>query len=63
MADEKRKPFLGARFAEINRRYRTPRIATTPVVRFALLALRVYLIALVILLVVKFVLVLKGGAL
>jgi hypothetical protein len=63
MTDNRKKPFLGSRMAEINRRYRTPRIATTPVVRFALLALRVYLIALVVLLVVKFILVLKGGAL
>jgi hypothetical protein len=57
-----RKPRMFAKFHEINERYKTPRIATSPAVKFALLALRIYLLALVGLLVVKFVLVVGGGA-
>jgi hypothetical protein len=62
MTETDKKPRIFAKFAEINHRYRTPRIATSPAVKFALLALRVYLFGLVALLVVKFILVLRGGA-
>lgn len=44
---------------KINRRYSTPRIQMTPMVRFALLMLRLYLLLLVGLLVYKFVTLLK----
>ena len=47
---------LQATIAEINRRYRTPRIAMSPAVRLSLLALRVYLLLLVGLMVYRFVL-------
>ncbi len=46
---------LFPRIAEINRKYRTPRIEMTPAVRYSLLALRFYLILLVLLLVYKFI--------
>lgn len=36
-----------ARIAEINRKYRTPRIAMTPLTRIVLLLLRIYLLLLV----------------
>jgi hypothetical protein len=39
----------------INDRYRTPRIGITPMVRASLLVLRVYLLALVLLMLYKFV--------
>jgi hypothetical protein len=39
---------------EINRKYSKPRLKMTPLVRFSLLALRVYLIVLLIILVYKF---------
>ncbi len=39
---------------EINKKYREPRLKMTPLVRAALLALRLYLIMLVIILVYKF---------
>ena len=45
-----------AKIAEINARYREPRIAMSLPVRVALLALRVYLVVLVGLLLYKFVL-------
>jgi hypothetical protein len=54
--------FLERRFyaiIKINRRYATPRIKMTPMVRFALLTLRLYLLLLVGLLVYKFVTLLK----
>jgi hypothetical protein len=44
-----------AKIAEINRKYRKPRITTTWLVKSALLLLRVYLLALVGLLVYKFI--------
>jgi hypothetical protein len=39
---------------EINRKYSKPRLKTTPLVRAALLALRIYLIMLVFILISKF---------
>jgi hypothetical protein len=47
---------LRTTLAEINRRYRTPRIAMSRAVRLSLLALRVYLLLLVGLMVYRFVL-------
>jgi hypothetical protein len=52
---------LFAKFAAINSRYREPRIAMTRAVRFSLLVLRVYLLALVALMVYKFVLIVTQG--
>ena len=43
------------KIAEINRRYSTPGIKITPSVRISLLCLRVYLLALVGLLIYKFI--------
>jgi hypothetical protein len=43
------------RIAEINRKYSRPRIAMTPVIRYSLLSLRLYLLLLVALLVYKFI--------
>jgi len=53
---------LARKVREINRRYREPRIAMSGTVRVALLALRIYLLALVVLMVVKFVLLLGAGS-
>ena len=47
---------------EINKRYATPKIKMTPMVKYALLLLRIYLIALVLLLGYKFFTMLRGGA-
>lgn len=44
---------------EINRKYQTPRVTMTPGVRFALLALRVYLLLLLLLIFYKFFTLLK----
>jgi len=44
-----------ASFIEINEKYRTPRIKMTPMVRWSLLALRLYLIVTVMILAYKFV--------
>jgi hypothetical protein len=52
---------LFAKFAAINSRYREPRIAMTGAVRFSLLVLRVYLLALVALMVYKFVSIVTQG--
>ncbi len=41
-------------FVEITRKYKTPRIKTTRMVRVALLLLRIYLVAMVGLLIMKF---------
>ncbi len=41
-------------FRQINKKYSTPRIKTTPMVRLALLMLRIYLILLVLILIYKF---------
>ena len=46
---------LVARVRAINNRYAVPRLAMSPAVRFSLLALRVYLMLLVVLLGYKFV--------
>ncbi|WP_295442275.1 hypothetical protein [uncultured Thiodictyon sp.] len=48
-----------SKFAEINRRYKTPQIQMSPAVKLALLALRLYLLLLIVLLVVKFISLLK----
>ncbi len=52
---------LFAKFSAINARYREPRIAMSGVVRRSLLLLRVYLLALVALMVYKFVLIVTRG--
>ena len=44
----------GWKIKEINRKYSKPRLKMTPLVRAALLALRLYLIMLVIILIYKF---------
>ena len=49
-----------AKIAEINARYRRPRIAMSGAVRLSLLALRLYLFALVGLMVYKFILLVAG---
>ena len=49
-----------AKIKEINYRYREPRIAMSSVVRFSLIALRLYLFGLVGLMVYKFVLLVMG---
>lgn len=48
---------LRAQIREVNRRYARPEITMTPFVRFCLVSLRVYLLALVTLMVVKFIMV------
>jgi hypothetical protein len=52
---------LFAKFAEINFRYREPRIEMSGAVRTSLLVLRVYLLALVALMIYKFVLIVTQG--
>jgi len=52
---------LFSKFAAINSQYREPRIAMTGAVRFSLLVLRVYLLALVALMVYKFVSIVTQG--
>ncbi len=52
---------LAAKFTAINARYREPRIEMSGAVRFSLLALRVYLLALIALMVYKFVLIVIQG--
>ena len=49
--------FLGRfeKIREINRKYAKPRVTMTPAVRFALLLLRLYLVAMVALLLYKFI--------
>jgi hypothetical protein len=49
------------KFREINQRYRTPRLAFSPVVRYALIGLRSYLLALVLLMLYKFVQLVHGA--
>jgi len=46
---------------EINRRYAHPKIHQSRAVKIALLMLRIYLLLLVVLLIYKFVLIVKGG--
>jgi hypothetical protein len=43
------------RVAEINQKYAKPRITMTPMVKFSLLCLRIYLLLLVLILVYKFI--------
>ena len=52
---------LFRKIGEINQRYREPRIEMSGAVRLSLLALRVYLLALVALMVYKFVLIVTQG--
>jgi hypothetical protein len=52
---------LFAKFVAINSRYREPRIEMSGVVRGSLLVLRVYLMALVALMIYKFVLIVTQG--
>jgi hypothetical protein len=52
---------LLAKFAEINSRYREPRIEMSGAVRTSLVVLRVYLLALVALMIYKFVLIVTQG--
>jgi hypothetical protein len=52
---------LFAKFAAINARYREPRVEMSRGVRFALLALRVYLLLLVALMIYKFVSIVTQG--
>jgi hypothetical protein len=52
---------LFAKFADINSRYRQPRIEMSAAVRGSLLVLRVYLMALVALMIYKFVLIVTQG--
>lgn len=43
----------------INNKYATPRVKVTPLVRFALLCLRIYLLLLVLILIYKFITLVK----
>jgi hypothetical protein len=52
---------LFGKFAAINSRYREPRIEMSGAVRLSLMVLRVYLLALVALMIYKFVLIVTGG--
>jgi hypothetical protein len=52
---------LFTKFSAINSRYREPRIAMSGAVRLSLLVLRVYLLALVALMIYKFVLIVTHG--
>jgi hypothetical protein len=52
---------LFEKFAAINSRYREPRIEMSGAVRLSLLVLRVYLLALVALMIYKFVLIVTQG--
>jgi len=52
---------LFVKFADINSRYRQPRIEMSGAVRGSLLVLRVYLMALVALMIYKFVLIVTQG--
>jgi hypothetical protein len=52
---------LFSKFAAINSRYRQPRIEMSGAVRLSLLVLRVYLLALVALMIYKFVLIVTQG--
>jgi hypothetical protein len=52
---------LADKFAAINARYRVPRIEMSGAVRYSLLALRIYLLALVALMIYKFVMIVTQG--
>lgn len=47
-------------FGEINRRYSKPRIHTSRMVSFSLVLLRIYLVIMVVILLYKFITVMKG---
>jgi flagellar biosynthesis/type III secretory pathway M-ring protein FliF/YscJ len=47
---------------EINKKYATPKVKMTPMVKYALLFLRIYLIVLVLLLGFKFFTIIHGGS-
>ena len=49
------------KIAEINTRYHAPRIEMSGAVRISLMVLRVYLLALVLLMIYKFVLIVRQG--
>jgi hypothetical protein len=51
---------LGEQIREINRKYAKPEIEMTPLVRFCLIGLRVYLLLLVGLMIFKFVVAARG---
>jgi len=56
--DSRIKRFFKNKFekiSEINEKYKTPRVTITPLVKFALFILRIYLLLLVLLLVYKFI--------
>jgi len=56
-SEERNDGFLSkhfSKFTEINKKYAKPQITMTPMVRIALLGLRIYLIILVLVLVYKF---------
>jgi hypothetical protein len=60
--NERALPFFRKRFEkviEINRRYAQPRLKMTTLVRYSLLALRIYLLLLVALLFYKFITLIK----
>ena len=46
---------------EVNRKYATPKIKMTPMVKYALLLLQIYLLVLVLLLGYKFYTIIRGG--
>jgi hypothetical protein len=52
---------LADKISAINARYRAPRIEMSGAVRISLMVLRVYLLALVVLMVYKFVLIVQQG--
>ena len=64
MGEREKKPGLIRRarnkVAEINERYRTPRIGMSRGVKIALLMLRVYLLFLVVILIYKFIITVSG---
>jgi len=64
MGEQEKKPGLFRRarnkVAEINERYRTPRIRMSRGVKIALLMLRVYLLFLVVILIYKFITTVSG---
>jgi hypothetical protein len=53
---------LVRKLREINQRYSKPHIEMTPLVKFSLMALRIYLFLLVGLIIYKFVMTLSAGA-
>jgi hypothetical protein len=51
---------LRTQIREVNRKYAKPELQITPLVKFCLISLRLYLLSLVVLMIVKFILVAKG---